>query len=111
MHCLPLHLEVRGRQGVIITPTPGHTKYHLDVLYVACDLMQDLSFLLLVAEGVLNQLPGSPAATFKSLPRKRVLTLNADVPEPWLVEAVEVRGGHRTGWTSIWQNSLHSTAI
>lgn len=30
-------------------------------------------------------LPSPPAAHFTRLPQKRVLTLNMDVPEPWLV--------------------------
>jgi hypothetical protein len=34
--------------------------------------------------------PGPPSATFLALPKKRVLTLNLDVPEPWLVEPVQV---------------------
>ena len=37
-------------------------------------------------EGV-DTLPGQPTAHLTRMPRKRVLTLNMDVPEPWLVEA------------------------
>lgn len=40
--------------------------------------------------GVGDAPPGPPAAYFSRLPRKRVLTLNVDVPEAWLVEAVQV---------------------
>ncbi|KAJ9506734.1 hypothetical protein QJQ45_009422, partial [Haematococcus lacustris] len=36
-----------------------------------------------------DQQPGPPQALFQRLPHKRVLTLNMDVPEPWLVEAVQ----------------------
>ena len=32
--------------------------------------------------------PHSPAATFKSLPPRQILTLNFDAPEMWLVEPV-----------------------
>jgi UDP-glucose:glycoprotein glucosyltransferase len=32
--------------------------------------------------------PGAPAAVFSGLPSKRILTLNMDVPEAWLVEPV-----------------------
>jgi len=38
--------------------------------------------------------PSPPLAHFARLPTKRVLTLNMDVPERWLVEAIEV--GERT---------------
>lgn len=34
--------------------------------------------------------PGTPTALFSRLPRKRVLTMNMDVPEAWLVEATQV---------------------
>ena len=40
-----------------------------------------------------------PAASFASLPGRQVLTLNMDVPESWLVEAVDAevrRGSGRT---------------
>ena len=33
-------------------------------------------------------LPGRPAAAFSGLPSGRILTLNMDVPEAWLVEPV-----------------------
>ena len=33
--------------------------------------------------------PLPPEASFASLPGRKVLTLNMDVPESWLVEAVE----------------------
>lgn len=33
--------------------------------------------------------PTPPAARFAALPAHKVLTLNMDVPEPWLVEAVK----------------------
>jgi len=35
-------------------------------------------------------MPGAPMALFERLPTKRVLTLNMDVPEAWLVEATQV---------------------
>lgn len=35
--------------------------------------------------------PGLPAASFADLPARKVLTLNMDVPEPWLVEPVQAR--------------------
>ena len=46
--------------------------------------------------------PLPPAATFASLPGRQVLTLNMDVPESWLVEAVdaEVRCRFQTVITS-----------
>lgn len=40
-----------------------------------------------------GELPGEPelpAASFSDLPARKVLTLNMDVPEPWLVEPVQV---------------------
>lgn len=39
--------------------------------------------------------PAPPAALFSRLPTKRVLTLNIDVPEAWLVEVTQVRTGKR----------------
>lgn len=45
---------------------------------------------MLHADASFSVQPGPPTATFHRLPRKRVLTLNVDVPESWLVEAVEV---------------------
>lgn len=33
-------------------------------------------------------MPQSPAATFRSLPPRQILTLNFDAPEMWLVEPV-----------------------
>lgn len=33
-------------------------------------------------------LPGTPAAEFRGLPSRKVLTLHMDVPEAWLVEPV-----------------------
>lgn len=38
---------------------------------------------------VLAGVPQAPAALFEALPGRQVLTLNMDVPEAWLVEAVE----------------------
>ena len=35
--------------------------------------------------------PGPPVARISRLPTSRVLTLNMDEPEPWLVEAVKVK--------------------
>ena len=35
--------------------------------------------------------PGAPLAMLSRLPQKRVLTVNMDVPEPWLVEPTQVR--------------------
>ena len=35
--------------------------------------------------------PLPPVAHFASLPGRQVLTLNMDVPESWLVEAVEAQ--------------------
>ena len=35
-------------------------------------------------------LPGPPVASLSRLPQKRVLTINMDVPEPWLIEPVQV---------------------
>ena len=37
-----------------------------------------------------SSLPGSPLALLSRLPQKRVLTINMDVPEPWLVEPTQV---------------------
>lgn len=34
-------------------------------------------------------LPGAPAAAFAGMPAGRILTLNMDVPEAWLVEPVK----------------------
>jgi hypothetical protein len=42
------------------------------------------------ADAAFQTAPKPPAATLPRLPRKRVLTLNMDVPEAWLVEAVQV---------------------
>ncbi|GAX78494.1 hypothetical protein CEUSTIGMA_g5933.t1 [Chlamydomonas eustigma] len=36
-----------------------------------------------------NTQPAPPVATLMKLPQKRVLTINMDVPEPWLVEPVK----------------------
>jgi len=35
--------------------------------------------------------PAPPTAAFADLPARKVLTLNMDVPEPWLVEPVQAR--------------------
>lgn len=35
--------------------------------------------------------PALPVAAFADLPARKVLTLNMDVPEPWLVEPVQAR--------------------
>lgn len=39
-------------------------------------------------DGLLS-MPGSPSAYFPRLPRKRVMTINMEVPEAWLVEPVQ----------------------
>lgn len=39
--------------------------------------------------GEATEAPLPPEAAFMSLPGRQVLTLNMDVPEAWLVEAVE----------------------
>lgn len=36
-----------------------------------------------------GDLPGAPSATFSGLPSEKILTLNMDVPEAWLVEPVK----------------------
>ena len=36
-----------------------------------------------------GDLPAAPTATFSSLPAEKILTLNMDVPEAWLVEPVK----------------------
>ena len=38
--------------------------------------------------GVIGGMPQPPAAVFKSLPPRQILTLNFDAPEMWLVEPV-----------------------
>ena len=35
-----------------------------------------------------GDLPGVPSASFSGLPSQKILTLNMDVPEAWLVEPV-----------------------
>ena len=36
-----------------------------------------------------GELPGAPTAAFTGLPSEKILTLNMDVPEAWLVEPVK----------------------
>lgn len=43
--------------------------------------------------------PALPAAAFSDLPARKILTLNMDVPEPWLVEPTQAR--------LVWHPNLH----
>lgn len=48
-------------------------------------------FLLLTCAGHALKEPTLPAAAFADLPARKILTLNMDVPEPWLVEPTQAR--------------------
>ena len=45
--------------------------------------------------------PGAPLAMLSRLPQKRVLTINMDVPEPWLVEPTQVETGLAAAWFGV----------
>ena len=60
------------------------------ILLCALDLVIMACHTFWYDAGELPGEPGLPAASFSDLPARKVLTLNMDVPEPWLVEPVQV---------------------
>ena len=63
--------------SAIISPSPPPLSY--------------IDHLPLDAESMSSSLPSPPIASLSQLPLKKVLTVNMDVPEPWLVEPQKVK--------------------